>query len=226
MIPTGVVDKVVVDADAALADATDGMVVLVGGFGPAGAPTTLLHALARRELRDLTVVANNAGSNGDGMEVLLASGAVRRLVCSYPVSPGATVFPDRHARGEVDLELVPQGTLSERIRAAGAGIRAFWVRTGADTELAAGRETREFDGRTHVLEHALPGDLALVRARQADELGNLVYHATGRNFGPTMAMAARRTVVEVDQVVPRGSLDPETVVTPGMVVDAIVPRRP
>lgn len=216
------VNKIATSAGEALGEVRDGATVLVTGFGPAGAPTQLLTALASRGLRGLTVVANNAGAHGDGMEQLLASGAVRRLVCSYPNSPGSSVFANLYERGLIELELVPQGTMSERIRAAGAGIGAFYVRTSAGTDLGQGKEERSFGGHVHVLERPLPGDLALVRGDRADPLGNLVYNKSGRNFGPTMAMAASWCAVEVREVVPRGHLDPECIITPGVFVDSVV----
>jgi 3-oxoadipate CoA-transferase alpha subunit len=219
MVP---INKIAADADAALDGVGDGAVVLVGGFGTAGAPAQLLGALARRNLRDLTVVSNNAGAADDGLERLLLSGAVRKMVCSYPKAPGSVVFPRLYAEHRIELELVPQGTLSERIRAAGAGVSAFFVRTAAGTDLAAGKEQRMIDGQLHVLETALRADLALIRAARGDRWGNLTYRKSGRNFGPTMAAAAATSVAEVAEVVELGTLDPESVVTPGIFVDWVV----
>lgn len=216
------IDKVVPDIEAALAGIPDGATLMVGGFGGAGAPDTLLSALATKGLRDLTVIANNAGSGRTGLAALLASGAVRKVICSFPRMPGSVVFDELWAQGSIQLELTPQGTLSERIRAGGAGIGAFFTPTGAGTQLAEGRETRMLGGREHVLETALLADFAFIRARQADRWGNLVYDKTGRNYGPTMAMAATTTIVEVNDVVPLGALDPEQVVTPGIFVQRVV----
>ena len=216
------INKIAQDADAAVERVTDGAVVLVGGFGTAGAPTGLLGALARRGLRDLTVVSNNAGAAHDGMEQLLLSGSVRKMVCSYPKAPGSVVFPELYTQRRIELELVAQGTLSERIRAAGAGVSAFFVRTSAGTDLAAGKEQRVINGQPHVLETALHADLALIRAARGDRWGNLTYRKSGRNFGPSMATAAAISVAEVDEVVELGTLDPESVVTPGIFVDWVV----
>jgi 3-oxoadipate CoA-transferase alpha subunit len=216
------IDKIVSDVDAALDGIGDGDTIMVGGFGGAGAPTHLLDALAQRGLSDLTVVANNAGSGTEGLAGLLRAGSVRRIVCSYPRMPGSVVFDELYAAGSIELELVPQGTLSERIRAGGAGIAAFYTPTAVGTDLALGREVRSFDGRDHLLELALVADHALIRARRADRHGNLVYDKVGRNFGPTMAMAATNTVAEVDEVVELGALDPECIVTPGVFVQRVL----
>ena len=216
------IDKVAVSAEAALDVVADGSVILVGGFGGAGAPRALLMALAERELHSLTLVSNNAGASGDGIEVLLSSGAVKKVICSYPTSPGSVVFEQLYRQGRVELELTPQGTLSERIRAAGAGIGGFYVRTGVGTELTAGKEERVLDGCTYVLERPLRADLALIAAKAADRWGNLVYRKSARNFAPTMASAATRTVAQVTKVVELGELDPEAIVTPGIFVHAVV----
>ena len=216
------IDKVAVSAEAALDVVADGSVILVGGFGGAGAPRALLMALAERELHSLTLVSNNAGASGDGIEVLLSSGAVKKVICSYPTSPGSVVFEQLYRQGRVELELTPQGTLSERIRAAGAGIGGFYVRTGVGTELTAGKEERVLDGCTYVLERPLRADLALIAAKAADRWGNLVYRKSARNFAPTMASAATRTVAQVTMVVELGELDPEAIVTPGIFVHAVV----
>jgi 3-oxoadipate CoA-transferase alpha subunit len=216
------VNKIVGSAEAALEGVQDGAVVMVGGFGMAGAPTALLTALAGMGLRGLTIVTNNAGASGDGIEQLLSSGAVGKLICSYPKAPGSVVFEEVYRRGEVELELTPQGTLSERIRAAGAGIGGFYVRTAVDTELAEGKEHRVIDGVPHVLELPLRADLALIRAERADRWGNLTYNKAARNFGPTMAAAATRTVAEARAIVELGELDPETIVTPGIYVTSVV----
>ena len=216
------IDKIVPDVGAAVAGIRDGDTIMVSGFGGAGAPLRLLDVLAERGLRDLVVIANNAGTGTTGLAALLAAGAVRRVVCSYPRMPGSVVFDALYDAGSIELDLVPQGTLSERIRAGGAGIGAFYTPTGVGTLLTAGRETREFDGRVHVLERPLVADHALVRAHRGDRWGNLVYDKVGRNYGPTMAMAATNTIVEVNEVVELGALDPESIVTPGIYVQRVV----
>ena len=200
----------------------DGATVLVSGFGMAGMPVQLIDALIEQGATDLTVVSNNAGNGDTGLAALLAKGRVRKVVCSFPRQTDSWVFDGLYRAGQIELEVVPQGTLAERLRAAGAGIGAFYCPTGAGTLLAEGKETREIDGRLMVLEHALPGDVALVGAHVADGMGNLVYRKTARNFGPVMATAARTTVVQVASVVPTGDLDPETVVTPSIFVDRVV----
>lgn len=214
--------EIVSGADAAVSGVTDGSTVLIGGFGRAGLPFTLIEALRRTGARDLTVVNNNAGNGDTGLAALLAAGQVRKMICSFPRQRDSFVFDELYRSGRIELELVPQGTLAERIRAAGAGIGAFYVPTGVGTPLAEGKETRTIDGRDYLLEYPIRGDVALVRAHTADPMGNLVYRKTGRNFGPIMAMAAAWTVVEVAQVVPVGGIDPEAVVTPGLFVDRIV----
>lgn len=208
--------------DDALADVADGSTVLVGGFGMAGMPVELIDALIRRGAAGLTVVSNNAGNGDTGLAALLAAGQVRKVVCSFPRQQDSWVFDGLYRTGRVELEVVPQGTLAERMRAAGAGIGAFFCPTGAGTLLGEGRETREIGGRLHVLEHPIHADLALIKAHVADELGNLVYRKTARNFGPVMATAAETVVVQVDRVVPVGGLDPESVVTPSIYVDRVV----
>lgn len=216
------IDKILADADRAVADIGDGAIILVGGFGGAGSPTRLLEALARRRLSDLTIVSNNAGTGRTGLAAVLASGAVRKLCCSYPRSSGSVVFDELYAAGSVELELIPQGTLSERIRAAGAGIAAFYTPVGVDTELGEGREQRIIGDRAYLLEHALPGDFALIKGLRADRWGNMTYDKAARNFGPTMAMAGQITIAEVDELVPLGDLDPEVIVTPGVFVQRVV----
>jgi 3-oxoadipate CoA-transferase, alpha subunit len=228
MTGTGLIDKRTT-ARAALADVPDGATILVGGFGESGVPCALIDALIEQGASDLTVVANNAGSADGGVAALLQAGRVARIICSYPRSRGSVWFEKRYAEGKVELEVIPQGTLTERIRAAGAGIPAFYTPTGVGTELTAGQETRRFGDREYVLEHALPGDVALIRARRADRWGNLVYHSVARNYGPTMATAAPLTIAEVaEPVVDPGDLDPELIVTPGAYVDHVVyaPARP
>lgn len=219
------VDKSVASIDDALAGISDGATILVGGFGDAGAPFTLLNALALRGLRGLTIVSNNAGSGSEGIGALLLAGSVSKIICSYPKSGGSFAFDQLYAAGTIELELVPQGTLSERIRAAGAGIGGFYTRTGAGSLLTEGREHRELDGDTFVFERPLPGDFALLSARRADRWGNLIFDKSARNFAPTMAMAAAVTIVEVDEIVALGELDPEAIVTPGIFVDRVVRRH-
>ncbi|MBE7189217.1 3-oxoacid CoA-transferase subunit A [Jatrophihabitans endophyticus] len=214
--------KVVADVDAALEGVTDGATVLVGGFGAAGQPVELIDALRRTGVRDLTIVSNNAGQGDTGLAALLRDGMVAKVVCSFPRQSDSYVFDELYRAGRVELELVPQGNLAERIRAAGAGIGAFYSPTAVGTPLAEGKETRTIDGRDYLLEYPIRGDLALVRAHRADTMGNLVYRKTARNFGPVMATAAALTVVQVGEVVPPGGLDPEAVVTPGIFVDRIV----
>jgi 3-oxoadipate CoA-transferase alpha subunit len=209
-------------ADEAVAGIESGSTVLVGGFGMAGMPIGLIDALLRQGADDLTLVSNNAGNGDTGLAALLASGRVRKMVCSFPRQPDSWVFDGLYRQGRIELELVPQGNLAERIRAAGAGIGGFYSPTGVGTALAEGKETREFDGRTYVLEMPIRADVALVRAHRADRAGNLVYRKTARNFGPVMATAAVLTIVEVAEVVEAGSLDPEAVVTPGIFVDRVV----
>ena len=210
------------DPAAAVAGIADGSTVLVGGFGMAGMPTALIDALIEHGATDLTIVSNNAGNGDTGLAALVGAGRVRRMVCSFPRQADSHHFDRRYRAGEIELELVPQGVLAERIRAGGAGIGAFFTPTGYGTPLAEGKEVRELDGRMQVLETALRADLALVRAHRADRLGNLVYRKTARNFGPVMATAAAVTAVEVSEVVDAGALDPETVVTPGLYVDRVV----
>lgn len=208
--------------DEAVSGIPDGSTVLVGGFGTAGMPFDLLDAVVRQGARELTVVSNNAGNGDTGLAALLAAGQVRKVVCSFPRQTDSWVFDELYRSGEIELELVPQGTLAERMRAAGAGIGGFYTPTGVGTLLAEGKETREIGGRTHVLELPIAADVALISAHTADTLGNLVYRRTARNFAPVMATAATTTVVQVRHVVEPGALDPEAVVTPGIYVDRIV----
>ncbi len=216
------IDKFVDSAVGALDGVCDGATVLVGGFGAVGQPDVLIEALIERGVRDLTVVANNAGYGRIGLARLLAEGRVRKLICSYPRIAGSLVFEELYKAGKIELELNPQGTLAERLRAAGAGIPAFFTPTGAQTILARGKETRRIDGRDYVLESSLHGDLALIDAWQADRWGNLSYRATGRNFNPVMATAAKLTVAQVRHKVALGDLDPEAIVTPGIYVDRVI----
>lgn len=216
------IDKLATNAHAAVAAVRDGDTVLIGGFGEAGNPTELIHALVDHGARELTVVNNNAGNGEIGLALLLRERRVAKLICSFPRSSHSHVFDGLYRAGTIALELVPQGTLAERLRAAGAGVPAFYTPTAAGTALAEGKETRDFGGRTYVLEHALPGDVALIKAETADRWGNLVYRKAARNFGPVMATAARTTIAQVRRVVPLGALDPETIVTPSIFTQAVV----
>ena len=210
------------DPAAAVAGIADGSTVLVGGFGMAGMPTTLIEALIAHGATDLTIVSNNAGNGDVGLAALLKAGRVQKVICSFPRQSDSYVFDDLYRTGRIELEVVPQGNLAERMRAAGAGIGAFYCPTGVGTPLAEGKETRTIDGRDHVLEFPIKGDVALISAYRSDPLGNLVYRKTARNFGPVMATAATTTIAQVSEVVPAGDIDPETVVTPGIFVDRVV----
>lgn len=218
----GMIDKSHPDAHSAVAVVKDGDTVLIGGFGEAGNPTELVHALLDHGARHLTLVNNNAGNGDVGLALLLREKRVSKLICSFPRSSHSHVFDALYRAGEIELELVPQGTLAERLRAAGAGIPAFYTPTAVGTDLAAGKEVCEFHGRFYILEEALHGDVALVKAEVADRWGNLVYRKAARNFGPVMAMAARSTIAQVRRVVPLGEIDPETIVTPSIFVNGFV----
>src|SRR5215207_2551985 len=213
---------VVADADEAVDGIADGSTVLIGGFGPAGQPVELIDALIRSGVQDLTVVNNNAGNGRVGLAALLANGQVRKIICSYPRQADSYVFDELYRAGKVELELVPQGNLAERMRAAGAGIGAFFCPTGVGTSLSEGKERRTIDGRDYVLEYPIRGDVALIGAHIGDRAGNLLYRKTARNFGPVMATAAAVTVAEVSRVVDAGAIDPEHVVTPGIYVDRLL----
>ena len=212
----------VADADAAVAGIADGATVLIGGFGTAGQPMELIDALRRSGARELTVVNNNAGNGDVGLAALLAAGQVSKIICSFPRQSDSYVFDELYRSGQIELELVPQGNLAERMRAAGAGIGAFFSPTAVGTPLAEGKEHRTIDGREYLLEYPIGGDVALIKAHRADTVGNLVYRKTARNFGPVMATAAALTIVQVDEVVEAGELDPEAVITPGLFVDRVV----
>jgi 3-oxoadipate CoA-transferase alpha subunit len=216
------IDKIWSTVEEATSCVEDGQTVLVSGFGESGVPNRLLQALVARRLRDLVIVSNNAGSTTEGIGALLAAGCVRRIICSYPRSRGSVVFEELYRSGRIELELVPQGTLVERLRAGGSGIGGFYTPTAADTLLSADKETRVIDGRLHVLEYPINGDVSLIRARRADRWGNLVYYRAMRNFAPIMAAAVKVTIAEVDEVVPLGAIDPDHVHTPGIYVDRVV----
>ncbi|MEP9352561.1 3-oxoacid CoA-transferase subunit A [Xanthobacter sp. KR7-65] len=216
------IDKTKPDTASCVADIPDGSTILVGGFGGAGMPLDLIDALIARAPKELTIVSNNAGNGTKGLAALLAAGLVRKVICSFPRQADSHVFDGLYRAGKLELELVPQGNLVERLRAAGAGIGAFFTPTGYGTPIADGKETRVIDGRGYVLEYPIKGDFALIKAQRGDRWGNLVYRKTARNFGPVMATAAKVTVAQVEDIVPLGSLDPEGIVTPGAFVDRVV----
>jgi 3-oxoadipate CoA-transferase alpha subunit len=216
------INKIVDSLAAALDGVQDGATVLTGGFGGAGMPNELIDALLAQGAKDLTIVSNNAGNGETGLAALLKAGRVRKIICSFPRQTDSWVFDGLYRAGEIELELVPQGNLAERIRAAGAGIGAFYTPTGYGTPLAQGKEARNINGRDYVLEYPIHADFAFVKADRADRWGNLVYRKTARNFGPVMATAARCTIAQVSEVVPLGDLDPEAVVTPGIFVHRVV----
>jgi 3-oxoadipate CoA-transferase alpha subunit len=216
------INKRVADLSAALDGIKSGATVLCAGFGAVGEPIELIEGLIERGLRDLVLVANNAGTGEAGVAALIKAGCVRKIICSYPRTTDPHVFEAAYKAGAIELELVPQGTLSERMRAAGAGIGGFYTRVSAGTRIGEGKETREIDGRLHVLETPLKGDVALIRAQRADRWGNLTYRKSARNFNPVMAMAASLTIAQVKEVVELGELDPECIHTPGIFVDRFV----
>jgi len=216
------IDKTVASAAAAVADIPDGATIMLGGFGTAGMPSRLIDALIAQGARDLTIVNNNAGNGETGLAALIKARRVTKIICSFPRQVDSHHFDAQYRAGLIELELVPQGNLAERIRAAGAGIGAFFTPTGYGTLLAQGKETRVIDGRAHVLEYAIHADYALIGADRGDRWGNLVYRKTARNFGPIMATAARCTIAEVREIVPLGALDPECVVTPGIFVHRLL----
>ena len=216
------INKIAPSIGAALADVKDGSTVMIGGFGTAGIPNELIDGLIAQGAKDLVIVNNNAGNADTGLAALLKVGRVRKVICSFPRQADSYVFDELYRSGKLELELVPQGNLAERIRAAGAGVGAFFSPTGYGTDLAKGKETREINGKHYVLEMPIYGDVALIRAEKGDRWGNLVYRKAARNFGPVMATAARLTVATVHEVVELGALDPESVVTPGIFVSKIV----
>jgi len=216
------INKIAPSIEAALAGVKDGSTVMIGGFGTAGIPNELIDGLIAQGAKDLVIVNNNAGNADTGLAALLKAGRVRKVICSFPRQADSHVFDELYRSGKLELELVPQGNLAERIRAAGAGVGAFFSPTGYGTELAKGKETREINGKHYVLEMPIYGDVALIRAEKGDRWGNLVYRKAARNFGPVMATAARLTVATVHEVVELGALDPENVVTPGIFVSKIV----
>ena len=216
------IDKIVKSAKEAVAGIFDGATVMISGFGEAGSPVELIHALVDQGAKDLTIVSNNAGSGNVGLAALIGNRQVKKIICSFPRTAISVVFPELYRNGEIELELVPQGTLAERIRAAGAGIPAFYTQTSVDTLLAEGKDKRVFKDKTYVLEHAIEADFSLVKCSAADKYGNLIYNKTARNFGPIMCMAGNTTIVQAKQIVDVGSIDPECVITPGVFVKRVV----
>ena len=219
------IDKTVASLETAVAGIHDGATVMIGGFGTAGQPTELIDALIAQGARDLTIVNNNAGNGTTGLAALLQARRVRKIICSFPRQSDSQVFDALYRAGEIELELVPQGNLAARIEAAGAGLGAIFTPTGYGTLLAEGKETREINGRHFVLEYPIAADFALIKAQRGDRWGNLVYRKAARNFGPIMAMAARSTIAQVHEVVALGELDPETIITPGIFVQCMVPIK-
>ena len=216
------VNKIYLGPDAAVAGISDGATIMIGGFGNAGMPRELIDAVITQGATDLTIVNNNAGNGDTGLAALLAAGRVRKIICSFPRQTDSHVFDGLYRSGKIELELTPQGNLAERIRAAGAGIGAFFTPTGYGTQLAEGKETRLINGRHYVLEYPIHADYALIKAEKADRWGNLVYRKAARNFGPIMAMAATCSIVQVSKVVELGELDAEAIVTPGIFVQRVV----
>ncbi|MBS7791552.1 3-oxoacid CoA-transferase subunit A [Roseococcus sp. SDR] len=216
------INKIVNTLAEALSGVKDGSTVLIGGFGSVGQPDALIEALIEQGAKDLTCVANNAGTGRVGLARLMELGRVRKIICSFPRSAGSVVFEELYREGKIELEIVPQGTMAERMRAAGAGIPAFYTATSHGTLLAKGKEEREFNGRKYVMEHALKADVALIEAWEADRWGNLTYNLSGRNFNPVMAMAADLTIAQVQHIVELGAIDPERVATPGIFVNRVV----
>lgn len=221
-----VIDKSMTTAESAVADIFDGASVMIGGFGTAGMPDQLIDALIARGVGDLTIINNNAGNGEHGVAALIREGRVRKIICSFPRQSDSHHFDAAYRAGQIELELVPQGNLAARIQAAGAGLGAIFTPTGYGTLLAEGKETREIDGRRHVLEYPIHADFALIKAHEGDRWGNLVYRKTARNFGPIMAMAAKTTIAQVSRILPLGAIDPEAVVTPGIFVQRVVEIAP
>ncbi len=216
------INKIVESAAEAVNEIHDGAIVMIGGFGEAGSPIELIHALIDHGAKNLTVVSNNTGSGHVGLAALIENRQVAKTICSFPRTANSKVFPELYHAGEIELELVPQGTLAERIRAGGAGIPALYTPASVNTPLAIGKESRIFDGQEYVLEHGIKADFALVKAETADRYGNLLYHATARNFGPIMCTASKVAIVQSKKIVEPGQIDPETVVTPGIFVQKVI----
>jgi 3-oxoadipate CoA-transferase alpha subunit len=216
------INKIEQSISDAVKEVKDGSVVMISGFGEAGSPIELIHALIDQGAKDLTVVSNNTGSGEVGLASLIQHRRVRKMICSFPRTTNSTVFPELYSNGEIELELVPQGTLAERIRAGGAGIPAFYTPTSVNTPLEEGKEKREFNGHTYVMEYGIKADFAFVKCEAADRYGNLIYNKTARNFGPIMCTAAENTIVQSRKVVELGEIDPEAVVTPGIFVQKVL----
>ncbi len=216
------INKQVISLSEAVSEIYDGATVMIGGFGEAGSPIELIHALIDQGAKDLIVVSNNTGSGNVGLAALIANRQVKKMICSFPRTANSTVFPELYNAGEIELELVPQGTLAERIRAGGAGIPAFYVPASVNTPLAEGKESRFFNDQEYVLEYGIKADFSLVKCETADRYGNLLYHATARNFGPIMCTAANVSIVQAKHIVDAGDIDPETVVTPGIFVKKVI----
>ena len=216
------INKIVQSTSEAVADIFDGATILISGFGEAGSPIELIHALIDLGTKNLTVISNNTGSGNIGLSALIGNNQVRKMICSFPRTANSTVFPELYRNGKIELELVPQGTLAERIRAGGAGIPAFFTPTSVNTPLAEGKEIRVFNGKEYVMEHAIKADFSLIKCSTADKYGNLLYNKTARNFGPIMCMAADITIIQAQKIVELGSIDPEVVVTPGIFVKRVV----
>lgn len=216
------INKIVKTTSDAVAEIFDGATIMIGGFGEAGSPIELIHALVDHGAKNLTVVSNNTGNGHVGLAALIENKQVKKMICSFPRTAQSVVFRELYAKGEIELELVPQGTMAERIRAGGTGIPAFFTPTSVNTPLAVGKEIREFNGKPYVMEYAIRADFSLVKCKIADRFGNLLYNKTARNFGPIMCMAARSTIVQASRVVEVGEIDPEIVVTPGIFVKKVV----
>lgn len=216
------INKVIKSPAEAVADVFDGATIMISGFGEAGSPIELIHALIDQGAKNLTIISNNTGSGNVGLAALIEHKRVKKMICSFPRTANSTVFPELYAKGEIELELVPQGTLAERIRAGGAGIPAFYTPTSVNTPLAEGKECREFNGITYVMEYGIKADFSLVKCEAADRYGNLIYNKTARNFGPVMCTAAETTIVQAKKLVELGDIDPECVVTPGIFVKRVV----
>ncbi len=216
------INKIISSTQAAVADIFDGAIIMIGGFGEAGSPIELIHALIDQGAKNLTVVSNNTGSGHVGLAALIEHKRVKKMICSFPRTANSTVFPELYKNGEIELELVPQGTLAERIRAGGAGIPAFYTPASVNTPLAEGKEIRSFKGTDYVLEYGIRADFSLVKCKSADRYGNLIYNKTARNFGPIMCTAAEVSIVQAKNIVELGDLDPECIVTPGIFVKKVV----
>lgn len=216
------INKIVNSTSDAVSEIFDGATIMISGFGEAGSPIELIHSLIDHGAKDLTVVSNNTGSGHVGLAALIENRQVKKMICSFPRTANSFVFPELYNAGEIELELVPQGTLAERIRAGGAGIPAFYTQTSVNTPLADGKEVREFNGKQYVMEYGIKADFSLVKAQTADRYGNLLYNKTARNFGPIMCTAANSTIIQAKQIVEAGQIDPEVVVTPGIFVHKVV----